>query len=191
MVIMTSKKSQKLFLEKYFYKYFDNNKEEQLLNGLVVLESLILNYKGKDIFLIHGHQADFLNSVLWRFSKFLVRYIWSIMERLGIKDFTRAAKVYPVKSKTEKKLKKWSTKNKKILISGHTHRAIFPNIGQGLYFNDGSCIHPSGITALEIVDGTLTLVKWEFKSNNKGFILVDRTVLRKSEYIINFIKNNK
>lgn len=57
-----------------FYKYHNKitQKEESLLENLVVPESLILNYKGYDIFLIHGHQVDFFNSTLWRLSRFLV-----------------------------------------------------------------------------------------------------------------------
>jgi len=74
------------------------------------------------------------------------------------------------------------------LIAGHTHRPIFPKVGQSLYFNDGSCIHPNGITCLEIVNGTITLVKWEFKLNNDELISVKRKVLEGKEPIINFYK---
>lgn len=177
-------------LEKYFYKYYDKTtkQNETLLDGLTVYESLVLNYKGYDIFLIHGHQVDFLNSTLWRFSRFLVRYIWRTIEHIGMKDPTSAAKNYKVTKKTEKKLNNWSVKNNKILIAGHTHRAIFPKIGQGLYFNDGSCIHPNGITCLEIEKGTITLVKWGFKVNDDKLISVKRKVLDGSEPIINFFK---
>ena len=54
------KKDDKI-LEKYFYKYKDKvlDLDYLLLDGLVVYESLILEYKDRDIFLIHGHQVDF------------------------------------------------------------------------------------------------------------------------------------
>lgn len=177
-------------LKKYFYKYYNKttNKEEALLKDLKVYESLVLKYKNYDIFLIHGHQVDFLNSTLWRFSRFLVRNIWRTLEYIGIKDPTSAAKSYPVTKSTEKKLQEWSLKNNKILIAGHTHRAIFPKIGQSLYFNDGSCIHPNGITCLEIQKGNITLVRWEFKINKNKILLVNRKVLEGSEPIINFFK---
>lgn len=184
-----SKKSSNI-LQNNFYKYYNNitQKEEKLLDGLVVYESLVLNYKSYDIFLIHGHQVDILNSTFWRFSRFLVRYFWKNLEHIGIKDPTSAAKNYKVQKITEKKLKEWSIKNNKILIAGHTHRAIFPKIGQSLYFNDGSCIHPNGITCLEIENGNITLVKWEFKINNDDLISVGRKVLEGKEPIINFYK---
>ena len=179
-------------LEKYFYKYYNKitKKYETLLDGLVIYESLILKYKDYDIFLVHGHQVDFLNNNLWHLSRFIVRYIWRPFEQIGIKDPTSAAKNYGVTKQTEKKLKKWSVENNKILIAGHTHRPIFPKIGQSLYFNDGSCIHPNGITCLEIENGNISLVKWEFKVDNNELISVGRKVLDGCEPIINFFKSN-
>lgn len=177
-------------LEKYFYKYYDKvtKKQENLLNNLTVYESLILKYKSYDIFLIHGHQVDVLNSTLWRFSRFLVRYIWKPFENVGMKAPTGAAKNHQVRKGIEKRLKKWSEKNNKMLISGHTHRAFFPKIGQSLYFNDGSCIHPNGITALEIENGNITLVRWEFSVNKDNLILIDRKILDGSESVVEFFK---
>lgn len=177
-------------LENYFYNYYDKQtkKNEPLLEDLVVYESLVLNYKEHDIFLIHGHQVDFLNSTLWRLSRFLVRTLWHILEHFGIKDFTSAAKNHQVAKRTEKKLKKWSIKNNKILIAGHTHRPIFPEKGHSLYFNDGSCVHPNGITCIEIDKGNITLVKWEFKINEDKLLSIERKVLDGNEPIINFFK---
>lgn len=184
-----SKKTQAV-LEKNFYKYYDEitNQNQMLLDGLIAYESLILNYKNYDIFLIHGHQVDFLNSTLWRLSRFLVRYIWRNLENVIIKDPTSAAKNYGVTGKTEKKLKDWSIKNNKILIAGHTHRPIFPKTGQSLYFNDGSCIHPNGVTGLEIENGNITLVRWEFNVTKDDLISVERKILDGNEPIINFFK---
>lgn len=41
-------------------------------------ESIILRdvQKKKDIYLTHGHQADYFNSNLWKVARFLVRYVW-------------------------------------------------------------------------------------------------------------------
>jgi len=177
-------------LEKYFYKYYDEKtkQEKSLLDNLIVYESLVLKYKKYDIFLIHGHQIDFLNSTLWHLSQFLVRYIWRTLEHILIKDPTSAAKNYQVTKSIEKKLEKWSNKNNKIIIAGHTHRAIFPKIGQSLYFNDGSCIHPNGITCLEISNGDITLVKWESKITKEKLISVGRKVLAGPESIVKFFK---
>lgn len=153
-----------------------------------VSESLILDYKGYEIFLLHGHQVDFLNSTLWRLSRFLVRNIWKRLERLGFNDPTSAAKNNRVKNKVEKKLSDWSIFYNKIIIAGHTHRPIFPQIGQSLYFNDGSCIHPDGITCLEIEKGSIVLVKWIYHLNEQNEISAKRNILVKKESIINFYK---
>lgn len=175
-------------LQKYFYKYYDKNtkKEETLFSNLIVYESLVLDYYNHEIFMLHGHQVDILNNTFWKLSRFLVRHIWKNLEYMGIKDPTSAAKNYNVTKRIEKKFQKWSIKNNKIIISGHTHRPIFPSLGQSLYFNDGSCIHPSGITCLEIEQGKITLVKWVFKVRKDNILTVDRKVLESSESIINF-----
>lgn len=181
-------KRNKDVLEKYFYNYYNNvtNSNDTLLNNLNVYESLILNYKNKDIFLIHGHQVDFLNGTMWKLSRFLVRYVWHLLEFIGTEDPTSAAKNYYVSKNVEKKLQKWSIQNNKILIAGHTHRPIFPKAGQSLYFNDGSCIHPNGITGLEIQNGKISLVRWELNVQDDGMLYVERNVLSNEEAITNF-----
>lgn len=176
-------------LEKYFYSYYDKKEKEEkpLLDGLVVYESLVLDYDGNDIFMLHGHQVDFFNNVMWRVSRFFVRHVWRILEKFTVKDPTSSAKNYQVTKKVEKRLEQWSRINNKIIIAGHTHRPIFPKLGQSLYFNDGCCIHPDGITALEINDGKITLVKWKFKVK-KNRIYIGRSVIAGSEDIVNFFK---
>lgn len=99
-----------------------------------------------------------------------------------------AKKNYKVSKKIEKK---WSFKNNKILITGHTHRPIFPKVGQGLYFNDGSCIHTNGIICLEIENGTITLVKWKYCVGDNNIICVDKEIIEGSESITNFFDNDK
>lgn len=175
-------------VEKYFYDYYNETTKEyvSLLKGLKVYESLILKYKNRDIFLIHGHQVDILNGTLWRLSRFLVRNVWHYLEFLGINDPTSAAKNYYASKLVEKKLQKWSIKNNKIIIAGHTHRSLFPKIGQSLYFNDGSCIHPNGITALEICDGKISLVRWEINVKDNGLLYVEKFLLSNNEAIDSF-----
>lgn len=182
-------KKSKSILEKYFYTHFNKvtQKTEKLLFNLNVYEALILKYDDdNDIFLVHGHQLSFLNSTLWRLSRFLVRHIWKHLEQIGIKDPTSAAKNYHISKKIEKKLTKWSQINHKIIITGHTHRSTFSYPYESLYFNAGSCIHPNGITCLEIENGTITLVKWAFKLKDNHIISVNREILTKGELIRNY-----
>ena len=147
-----------------------------------------MDYQNFNIFLLHGHQIDMLNSKLWFLSRFIVRYFWKYLEGIGIKDPTSAAKNYLVKSKIEKKLKKWSMAKNIMIIAGHTHRPIYPKVGQSLYFNDGSCIHPNGITCIEIEKGKITLVKWVFSLKEENIISVGRKVIAGSDCITEFFK---
>ena len=50
----------------------------ELLKGIVVHESLILEYNptGQQIHIVHGHQGDVPNDQLWQLSKFWMRYFW-------------------------------------------------------------------------------------------------------------------
>lgn len=185
----TSKNSPEVFKNCFSTYYNPETKQhEYLLNNIRVYESLVLVYKGKEIFLVHGHQADLLNSTFWRLSRFLVRRVWRPLEHIGLKDPTGGARKYHVSNSVEKKLRKWSTENNTILISGHTHRPVFPDVENNLYFNDGSCIHPNGITCIEIENGKITLVKWTTKLNKDNTIYVAREVINGSEDILSFYK---
>lgn len=161
--------------------FYDNcqQKKVPLFPGLVVTEGLILKYgvTGDKILLTHGHQADHFNYTFWRLARFLVRYIWRPLELLGLNDPTSAAKNYYRINTIEKNLMEWSASNKQMIITGHTHRPVFPKAGRPLYFNDGSCVHPRCITGIEIEDGSITLVKWTVKTRNDRTLYVGRVIL--------------
>lgn len=132
--------------------------------------------EAKDIYLTHGHQADLLNSTLWRFSRFLVRYLWKPLERYGVLDPTSAAKNYTRKQKTEQRLHHWAQQENHILITGHTHRPALS--GQdAFYYNSGSCVHPYSITCLEIESMRLCLVKWKLAVREDRSLYVAREIL--------------
>ncbi len=132
---------------------------------------------GQEIFLVHGHQGDFWNDTLWKVTRFLVRYVWRRLELAGCNDPTSTAKNYRRKEKTEKKLEHWAKEHQTILIAGHTHRPIFPAPGEGYYFNDGSCVHPRCITAIELESGALSLVKWSMEVREDNLLYIGRQVL--------------
>ncbi len=183
-------KQNKAILKDTFYYYRENetNENVELLNDLKIYESIILKYKNNNIFLLHGHQVDCLNSTFWRISRFLVRYIWKPLEKLGIKDPTSAAKNYKGTRFTSKKLENWSKKNQVMVIAGHTHKPNFPKPLESLYFNDGTAIHPNGITCIEIVSGKITLVKWDFKIEKDNLVAIRREVIGSSENISDYFK---
>lgn len=186
-------KKKKDVFNSIFSTYYNQalQKEEDLLKNLQIYESLVLNYKNREIFMLHGHQVDFLNSTLWKLSRFLVRHIWKRLELILIKDPTSAARNYNVTKTVEKKLQTWSIKNNKIVIAGHTHRPIFPQSDESLYFNDGSCIHPNGITGLEILNGNIALIRWSFYTNEDDLLSVKRTILAGPLALEKFFKSYK
>ncbi|MDO4311888.1 MAG: serine/threonine protein phosphatase [Eubacteriales bacterium] len=140
-------------------------------SGLILKDT-----NGPGIYLTHGHQADLLNSVFWRLSRFLVRYVWKPLEHIGVTDPTSAARNNHRKNATEKRLISWAEDRRQILITGHTHRPRL-NGTDPYYFNTGSCVHPRCITCIEIQNRTLTLCKWAVDTRSDGTLYVAREEL--------------
>lgn len=128
---------------------------------------------GRDICMIHGHQADFFNSVCWRIARFLVRYLWKPLERSGVNDPTSAARNYKKTERYEKCLVDWTKKHDAYLAAGHSHRPRLAE-NESRYLNAGSCVHPSCITAIEIENMHLTLVKWKMTTRQDMTLYVAR-----------------
>lgn len=168
-------------------------REAELFPGIVFYPGVILknitydNYSARssrtsahtpanrEIYLTHGHQADFFNSVMWRTSRFLVRYVWRPLEAVGFLDPTSAAKNNTKKRKVERILTDWADKNACILITGHTHR---PMLDESVsYCNTGSCVHPRCVTCIEIERLRITLVKWTLATHPDRSLYVAREVL--------------
>lgn len=174
------KKSEK-YVKDNMYTMYDSvkKKEVPLFPDIKVQEGVILHYKPtKDkILLLHGHQGDFFNSKMWKLSRTLVRYLWRPLEIYGVNDPSRTAKNYKRRDAVERHLSKWSEVEKKMIIAGHTHRPVFSEPGKCAYFNDGSCVHPRCITAIEISAGCITLVKWQVTARQDGVLIVDRQAL--------------
>ncbi len=158
-------------VEKMLNKFFidKQSKDKKILFDVDFKESILLEVEGteKSILLIHGHQADFMNYVLWKFSRFLVRYLWMPLQKnFAIKDPTSPAKNYKNSISVERTLKKWIfNNNNQMIICGHTHRPQFPDAGEIPYFNDGSCVHPKSIIGIEIKNLEIALVKWHLIGN--------------------------
>lgn len=174
-------KEKRRFMKQTCERYYCDSKDDmqELFPGMEAREGLVLQEAGtgNELFLVHGHQGDLLNDTLWRLSRFLVRHVWRKLELWGTHDPTSAAKNYTKKKKTEKRLSAWAEENKVLLVAGHTHRPVLPTPGESYYLNDGSCIHPRCITALEIQDGAITLVKWCVEAGKTGHLYVGREVL--------------
>jgi len=169
------------FIKNNIEAYIDEMDGENipLFPDIKIYEGLILKYKKTDnkIFLLHGHQVDFFNGPAWRLSKFLVRYLWKPLEIIGVNDPTSAAKNHKRRNVVEKRLIQWAKREKQILIAGHTHRYIFSKPSNTLYFNDGSCVTKNFITAIEIVNESISLVRWSYKTKADGTVYVGKNVL--------------
>ena len=176
----------KSYVQKHLSSYFDpkDDREEILFENLEYHEGIVLKHcdTQQEIFLAHGHQADWMNYHGWRFNRFLVRVLWKPLQIFGISDPTSPAKNYKELIKVERRIKKWITeKNNLLTIVGHTHRPRFPKPGDIPFFNDGSCVHPRSITGIEIENGAISLIKWHIATNENGTLQIVRVLLEGPE----------
>ena len=142
-------------------------------------ESLIIKmpHPAQNLYLLHGHQADIFNDRLWLLARWMVRYLWKPLELMGFKDPTSAARNYKKRKAVEQRLAHWAETNNKNLMAGHTHRPAMPAEKKTGYFNTGSCIHPNGITCIELDKGMISLVKWTTCVKENNILYVCRQVL--------------
>ena len=182
------------FVKKHLSSYFDPKIGENvpLFTNLQYHEGLILKHSktNQEVFLTHGHQADWWNYLFWKWSRFMVRVLWKPLNVMGIADPTSPAKNYKELIKVERRTKKWIIENNNLLtVTGHTHRPRFPEPGDIAFFNDGSCVHPRSITGLEIENGEITLIKWEIDTNDDGVLQIFRYVLEGPRKLIDYKTN--
>lgn len=171
--------------DEYFKKYCtgflceESGRENKFFQDLSVAEGLVLEEcgSGRELFLVHGHQGDLMNDRLWRVNRFLVRHFWRRMELFGMENPMSASGSGKRKTKVEKKLAAWADNNHQVMIAGHTHRVRFPSDGSSYYFNDGSCVRPYSITALELEKGVLRLVEWSVMTGVDYSMYVGRKIL--------------
>ncbi len=165
--------------KKHLESYMRKNEIIPLFPGIQVYEALLLEYHkpAQSLFALHGHQVDPLNNTFWRLARFLVRYAWRPLEMIGLKDPFSAPKNHSKKQTLEERLSDWAFQHDMPIIAGHTHHSVFPGKNDALYFNDGCCVHPRCITALEIANGAIGLVKWSILTTADGHLYVDKSIL--------------
>jgi UDP-2,3-diacylglucosamine pyrophosphatase LpxH len=182
------------YVKKHLFTYFDakTGQDTELFKNITYYEGIVLKHcdSGQEVFLTHGHQADWWNYIFWRWSRFMVRVLWKPLNVMGIADPTSPAKNYKELIKVERRTKKWIAENNNLItIVGHTHRPRFPEPGDIAFFNDGSCVHPRSITGIEIENGAISLIKWHIATREDGTLQIVKTLLegpcKLSEYITN------
>lgn len=179
------------FVTKQLSTYFDKKLGEDvdLFCGIKYHEGIILRHTEtqQELFLAHGHQADWWNYTFWKWSRFLVRILWKPLNVMGIADPTSPAKNYKELIKIERRTKKWIAENQnRITIVGHTHRPRFPEPGDIAFFNDGSCVHPRSITGIEIENGEISLIKWQIATKEDGTLQIVRILLEGPQKLIDY-----
>ena len=87
--------------------------------------------------------------------------------KFGFSDVTSPAKNHKARIRVDKRFINCVKRTGIPVIIGHTHRPIFPKKGQVSYFNSGSCIHPKGISGIEISENNINLVKWSMSSGKE------------------------
>ena len=185
----------KAYVDKYLSSYFEpiDNTDKALFEGITYHEALVLKHTEtqQELFLTHGHQADWWNYNFWRWGRFLVRVLWKPLQVWGIADPTSPAKNYKELIKLERRIKRWIVKNHmRITIVGHTHRPRFPEPEDIPFFNDGSCVHPRSITGIEIEHGQITLIKWQIETTTDGTLKVVRLVLEGPQQLKEYQKHS-
>ena len=171
------------YVRRNLYRTYDDFSDRyvDLFPGIIVHEALILKHRRTDqeIFVVHGHQGDFANDQMWRVSCLFMRSFWRFMHYvLGIRYAASPARSRLKRHKVEKTYNKWIDKHRIMLICGHTHRPKMPQPGELPYFNTGCCMHPRGISCLELVDGQISLVTWRVSSHEDGLMYIRRQVVQ-------------
>lgn len=174
-------KQKKSYLKSNCNSYYCDSAlcQKTLFPGIEIPEGIILqDSKTKSqILLIHGHQISFLNDTLWPLTRFLVRHVWKPLESIGFLAPTSPSWPREKAEKAERKLSSFAKQEKIMMIAGHTHRPVFAKPGDTPYFNDGSCVHPGGITGIEIENGMISLVKWYVSSRKDRTMYIERELM--------------
>lgn len=176
--------------QKHLFNFYDEYEEffSELFPGIEVYESVVLENKvtNSEVFVVHGHQGDFINDQIWPVMKYLNRYFWRYFHIVGFQNPASPAKNAHKRHKIEINYSKFINQHHKMLIVGHTHRPKFPRTGEPPYFNTGCCIHPRNITGLEIENNQISLIEWRIVPDAEGSLKILRRVIRGPKPITDF-----
>lgn len=144
-----------------------------------ILQGLRLVFEGQEFFLFHGHQLDYMSNALWKISRFVVRYFWKPIQIILRVSSSSPSKIHRRRNKLEEKYYHWAERRGKIVICGHTHRAMFASrvgkeeggprkiserIQKPIYFNTGCGIYTDyRITGIEINREKMSLLSFHIE----------------------------
>ncbi len=139
-------------------------------DGITAQEGLVLEHAqtGQQVFVVHGHQVDFMGDQLYVLGRFVVRYLWKRLQRLGFRDKAHRTEDTRKQRRLRERIVEWLQDYHQVVICGHTHRPKSAIQGMPPYFNTGSCVTPGLLTGLEIRNGEIALVRWSVSPENGG-----------------------
>ncbi|ALV22084.1 metallophosphoesterase [Carnobacterium antarcticum] len=180
----------KKFVEENYYTNYDEYNEVffDFLKGLKPVEALVLRNleTGQEILTVHGHQGDAPNDQFAFFTMLSLKFFWRFLHGFGIRNPSSPIKNVSKRHKIEKNFNKWIKKNKMMLICGHTHRFKYPKDKELPYFNTGCCVYPTFITAIELTEGKIQLVRWAIKVSPDGVLTIEKEIMRGPEPVEEF-----
>ena len=167
------------------YKLQEGGSAKRLFRGIETHEAMILSILHTDIalLLLHGHQADFLNTRLSFLARFLVQHLWQPLALLGLRNPFDAVSKPKHPHRVEKRLTRFAEEVEMTIVAGHTHRPYFSQEDEGRYFNSGSGVHTRYITGLEIREGKIAQVKWERAVKPDGTLYIKRKQMTKARVL--------
>lgn len=169
------------YIKKHLYKYYNRYTGEvnDFLKGIVAYEAIkLVNTKTKEeVLVVHGHQGDLPNDHLWYFSMLSLKYFWRHLHAFGLQNPSSPVRNEHKRHKIERNFNKWIERTQIPLICGHTHRIKFPQKGELPYYNTGCCVYPDSITAIEIENNHICLVRWKVKTNDQGLLQIQRVII--------------
>jgi UDP-2,3-diacylglucosamine pyrophosphatase LpxH len=98
---------------------------------LPIRENLRILIKGGptdacEIFLVHGHQGDYLSDQARTVSKFFVRYFWRPFQRITKLKLSTPAKDFTLRDELSIAIYHWTEQRRgMVLVAGHTHLPVF------------------------------------------------------------------
>lgn len=169
------------YTQKHLYHYHNRytNEHHDFFSGIVAHEAIKLSNPTthQEILVVHGHQGDLPNDQFWFLSMLSLKYFWRYLHAFGLQNPSSPVKNEHKRHKIERNFTKWIEKTNIPLICGHTHRIKYPLEGELPYYNTGCCIYPDSMTAIEIENNEITLVRWNIRTNEDGQLYVRRNQL--------------
>ena len=165
-------------LTHFYDEYLDI--KTPLFPGIKIKESLLLKDENtdKEILVVHGHQGDFMNDQGWIISLFLMRIFWRYMHMVGLRNPSSPSKNRVKRHKIEKSFSKWIRINHIGILCGHTHRPKLPGQSEATYLNTGCCVHPRGITGIELVGRKFYLIHWSIIPDDQGRLAIRKKIMK-------------